>query len=357
MQQNTNIPVPGILNQFNNHLAVKRLTALWAFSEAALGGVLHAAKVPFTGLFIGGVAIILISLIFHFSEKKTDLLKSTLLVILVKGLVSPYTPLAAYLAVFIQGMLGYALFNTIKSNQLASVLLGFFAMFFASMQKIIIYTIIYGNTLWESIDLFGTAVLRTFGAAETSDNSFRLSYMLIGVYVFIHLTGGLTAGFIGARVPFWIKDSLSANLQLKDLIVEPGDSSINKTKRRRVWWKKKSFYLMISLAITFFLMSILIPGIEDDIISSILYMFVRASLIILVWYNILYPFVSKFVKKYLAKKSSKYKENLDEILILFPHFKGLIKYSWHMSRNMGKIKGIKQFISITLVLILTRTMD
>ncbi len=47
-------------------LAVQRLTALWAFSESGLGGILHALQMPFTGLLVGGMAILLISLIAFF---------------------------------------------------------------------------------------------------------------------------------------------------------------------------------------------------------------------------------------------------------------------------------------------------
>jgi hypothetical protein len=75
------------------YVTVSRVTALWAFSEAALGGVLHALRIPFTGLFIGGAAVIFLSLIAHFSSRKTAIIQSTLVVILIKGIVSPYTPL------------------------------------------------------------------------------------------------------------------------------------------------------------------------------------------------------------------------------------------------------------------------
>jgi hypothetical protein len=49
-------------------VSIARLTALWAFVEAGLGGILHAFKVPFTGLLVGGMAVMLITLIAHFSN-------------------------------------------------------------------------------------------------------------------------------------------------------------------------------------------------------------------------------------------------------------------------------------------------
>ena len=43
--------------------AIQRLTALWAFTESGLGGIMHALQIPFTGLLVGGMAVIMISLI------------------------------------------------------------------------------------------------------------------------------------------------------------------------------------------------------------------------------------------------------------------------------------------------------
>ena len=41
------------------YLEVEILIALWALTEAALGGVLHALKIPLTGLFINSSAVLL----------------------------------------------------------------------------------------------------------------------------------------------------------------------------------------------------------------------------------------------------------------------------------------------------------
>ena len=47
-------------------LAIQRLTALWAFAESGLGGMLHALQLPFTGLIVGGLSVIIITLIAKF---------------------------------------------------------------------------------------------------------------------------------------------------------------------------------------------------------------------------------------------------------------------------------------------------
>ncbi|MFT5818187.1 MAG: hypothetical protein ACI95K_001675, partial [Lentimonas sp.] len=75
-----------------NSKIISRLTALWALSEAGLGGVLHALQSPFTGLFVGGFAIVLGSLIAYFAEDKWNtIFRSLLVVLIIKLAVSPHS--------------------------------------------------------------------------------------------------------------------------------------------------------------------------------------------------------------------------------------------------------------------------
>jgi len=68
---------------------------------------MHALKLPFTGFFVGGFAVLCIGLLAHISHKNAAvILRSTLLVVLVKAIVSPYSPPTAYLAVSFQGVIG-----------------------------------------------------------------------------------------------------------------------------------------------------------------------------------------------------------------------------------------------------------
>ena len=157
-------------NRINNSLIIWRITALWGFSEAALGGILHAFKIPFTGLFVGSAAVIFISLIAHFSKddsnsvnKKGTILKATFTVLLIKGFVSPYTPFTAYFAVLLQGFIGELIFSSSKHFKLSTILLGILTLVTSALQKIIILAIVFGNSLWESIDDFAKFILNQFG--------------------------------------------------------------------------------------------------------------------------------------------------------------------------------------------------
>ncbi|MEO5572384.1 MAG: hypothetical protein ABIT08_02485, partial [Bacteroidia bacterium] len=93
------------MNQLHSENTL-RITALWAFSEALLGGILHALQVPFAGLVLSAFAVICISALAVSDYHRGKILKATLLVVIVKALLSPHTPVAAYFAVFLQGLFG-----------------------------------------------------------------------------------------------------------------------------------------------------------------------------------------------------------------------------------------------------------
>ena len=96
----------------SNKSIIDKLTALWALNESGLGGFLHVFNSPFTGLIVGGIAILLISLIAYYAENKWQaILKALVIVLIIKMAVSPYSPFAAYIAVSFQAILGAFLFS------------------------------------------------------------------------------------------------------------------------------------------------------------------------------------------------------------------------------------------------------
>lgn len=117
-----------------------------------LGGILHVFKIPVTGLFIGSSAVVFISLIFYYSKKPRQILESTFIVVLVKFIVSPYSPITAYFAVFVQGFFGFLFFYFNVFYKTASILLSITAVTLSGIQKLIIYTLLFGFTFWKSIN-------------------------------------------------------------------------------------------------------------------------------------------------------------------------------------------------------------
>ncbi len=332
----------------SNKLAVWKITALWGFSEAAFGGILHAFQIPFTGLFVGGAAVLFISLIAYYSEDKGDILKSTIIVLIVKAMISPHSPITAYLAVSLQGILGEIFFYRKNFFKLSALLLGISVPLSSAFQKLIILTVVFGNTLWESIDTFSNVLLKQFSIS--GGNAVHFSILIISLYAGIHFIAGIIIGTAAGQLPEWINENKKQlDSTFKEEYTLPSN---NKRSKKRPWWKRKSGILFFTFATITAALSYLHPGISDNKAVDILIMIIRSVVIMFVWYNWLSPILLKQFKKILNKKKSAYADDVNEIISLFPRLKTLLAGSWKLSAGFKGLKRIKYFITYAFIFIL-----
>ena len=164
--------------------ALWRIMALWAFVESGLGGFLHAIRMPLTGFVVGGIAIILIRLIYHHSDHfRTDLFKILSFVLLIKFLVSPHSPPTAYLAVAFQAVSAWIFYSLFSSEKLAAGTHALIAMLETAMQKLITLTIIFGIGFWTALDEFGEFAGRQIGL-DFQNFGLGLLILYLGIYLF-----------------------------------------------------------------------------------------------------------------------------------------------------------------------------
>lgn len=334
-------------------IATGRVTALWAFSEAALGGILHALKIPFTGLFIGGAAVVFIALIAHLSTNKNAVLKSTLIVIIVKAAVSPYTPVNAFFAVALQGFLGYLFFFSKNYFKTKALILGIITSFLSGFQKIIILTLLFGVTLWESIDIFADYVFGQLGFTGYEGSLFSLSLILIGSYIFLHLAGGITFGILAAKVPEWLKEKSKERNIFLESKNDVGNLNDKKKVGRKNRWKRKSVSVVLIFSFLMIILSYYIPDLDNNIIIKILSMLVRSIFIMVVWTFLISPVLLKYLNKFLKKRKSKYSGEVEEIILLFPFFKAYLKQIMTEAKNLSGLKKIKFILSNSFYTLLT----
>ena len=331
-------------SELQNKLTVWKLTALWAFSEAVLGGILHAFKIPFSGLFVGGASAVLISLIAFFSEEKTTIIKSTVVVILVKALASPHTPLTAYFAVFLQGFLGSILFYNKNFFRLSALTLTVLTLFLSSVQKIFILTILFGTTLWDSIDLFLNFIINKFFAGK--DVSISFSYIIVGAYIFLHIIFGFFIGLIAGKLPYWLKDVVeNDSIKIADFRNDQKEFSIKKkSRKKRRWWQRPSGVLFFSFALAVVILSYIYPEFGSNKAYEVIIMTLRAMLIMFIWYTLLAPFFLKLFRAYVSKKQNIYSTEINKIIGIFPQLRSLASYSWKISSTEKNYRRIKSFI-------------
>jgi hypothetical protein len=335
-------------NSIQHKATIDKITVLWAFSEAALGGILHALKIPFTGLFIGGSAVIFISLIAYFSDSRRVIFESTVKVILVKFVVSPYSPINAYLAVMLQSVLGYLLFFR-GFNKFSPIVLGLLSLLFSAFQKLIILTIVFGMTLWESIDIFFEFVVNKIIPNSDLINQVSISYLIVGAYVTSHIVGGLLAGWYASSLPARLtkhsEDKIfTMNNEINDFL-----NSTSKKKRKRKWWQKPSSIAVFIFSLLLILISFLFEEVDKGIAIRVITMLGRSVLIIVIWYYFISPLLLKFVNNLLSKKRKKQAEEIENIVQLFPSIKSIIKYSWSNTQINRGVKRIIIFIDSVLI--------
>lgn len=337
------------INEETKSIAVSRLTALWALSEAALGGLLHALHLPLTGIIVGSAAIIFITLIAHFSEKSSSILKATLIVLIVKGIVSPHTPPAAYFAVFLQGFLGQLIFYSKDYFSFKVIALSVTTLVYFSIQKLVIYTIVFGNTFWDSINVYTNFILSQFYSSTNSSEPVNFSLIIISVYVSIHFLAGLFVGRLAEKLPHLIQNSNSYDLGFQKLVddeilLKKKDQSehLNNSKKK---FKRKYFVLVFLIGLI--IVSYLIPNLGSNRAMDLLLMMLRAIIITFIWYIIISPLILKLIKNYFKKYRNIYAEEVEEIILLIPHFKNLTIQSWKIHSQKKGFKRFKPFLMNT----------
>ncbi len=309
-----------------NENAVVRLTALWAFSESALGGFLHMFKIPFTGAIINSVSAILIIMIASFSVKKGTILKATLLVMAVKAAAAPYTPVNAFVSVLFQGFIGELLLTSHRFLSLKAVVFASLTLLQSAVQRIVVLTVIMGFTFWESIDIFGGVVLQKLGVEKTS---FLLSWFLILVYILLYLIVGTVVGLIGRAMPLRVFKRIESGDIAKITFSSEGNeiavSNVKKRKRYKI--RFLPLFLILSLVVTYFIPEISFFGRE------VLIMTIRYFIIMALWTFWAGPFLLEKGKKILQKQSYKYKDDIDFLVALLPKIRQISSVIWRQTNN------------------------
>jgi hypothetical protein len=314
----------------NNKSIIDKLTALWALNESGLGGFLHVFSTPFTGLIVGGIAILLISLIAYYAENKWQaILKALVIVLIIKMAVSPYSPFGAYVAVSFQGLFGALLFSNFSWKGLVLLIFGMVTFLESALQKLLILTIVYGTELWEAINLYGIWVQKKLDfVSESSTTS-----VLVTVYLVVYGLAGLLAGVFIRSVIKIISERKEVVFYLDS--AEPlatGEKAKTSFKTKIIWvWLIT--VAVIVLGFSFF-------GGNLFGWQKAFYILLRSFLILMLWYLVLGPFLLKIVRKYLNKKESQYKEDITNAMDLFPYFRQILSHTW---KETSHLKGYMRF--------------
>ena len=326
--------------------AVQRLTALWAFTESGLGGIMHALQIPFTGLLVGGMAVIMISLVAEMSDHNyKQVLKSAMIVLIVKAMVSPHTPFPAYIAVAFQALLGFGLFSLFRVNFFSIILLSTIAMLESAIQKILVLTLFFGESIWKAMDSMIALLATQFGSIVSNG-----SYWIVGIYGLLYLAGGLLIALLAYRT---IKNFKTENPAF--ILQVNAEADINKAGLKKTFQKNnyKKLWVLIMLMIC---------------VSAVLFVFAADNKTgwlavaktvswtlsaILIWFMLIGPLFTKAIQKVLQKKQSRYSDEVLKTLSFLPVLRRLTALAWQQSRVYNGFSRWYHFFALLIHATLT----
>ncbi len=328
-------------NVQRNAKIISRLTALWALSEAGLGGVLHAIQSPFTGLFVGGFAIVLISLIAYFAEdKKKTIFRSLLVVLIIKLAVSPHSPLTSYLAVSFQALMATLIYSNLSLGKWSAMLLGVVTLVESAIQKLLVLTLILGNSLWQAIDSFSDYVTDRMGFLG---NVFS-STALISIYLWLYALLGIVVRYIIYDIVRYLEVN-QGNVKYQIEAIEFDDQVGIAKKRRGRWRKWVIFGIFCALIAAYYFF----VNEGDEVWKNWLYIFLRSAGILLLWYYVLAPIFKKYFKRFLETKKHRVQEEVDETLTLLPYLRKVTKLAWQENKDERGLNKLRNFMGDTIL--------
>ncbi len=336
-------------NSNENKRIVEKLTALWAFNEAAFGGLLHALHIPLTGLFVGGFAAILIALLVYYSENKNALIKSASIVIAVKFIVSPYTPFNAYISVIFQTAFALLVFNGRKHFAVSSMIYGIVTLLFSAFQRIFVYTLLFGFTLWQSIDSFYYFILEQIGLDKISILAVSLSEIIIVFYGTIHLLMGIYVGRLTARLPKLIEKNASTEITFSKQNLDDKLENSKTKGGKKTLLKKISIQLILLLAIVLLVLSFIYPESMTIEGNEILLMLVRFFSLVAIWSYLISPVLKAKIKKHSEETQNKYSSEFNLIFNSFDTIKKIVALSFQESRKAKLFNKPEVFLISLLV--------
>lgn len=319
---------------------VTRLTALWALNECGLGGLMFALKIPFTGIFVGGFAVVLIGLIAHYSRNDhRKILRATLLVLIAKATASPHSPPPAYLAVAFQGFAGALIYAAILNFTLASLLLAVAAMVESALQKIIVLTLIYGKSLWEALNKFYEGIARDFFLPKT----YVFSYWLIGLYLLLYLIWGIFVGAFTARLPGLIRTHSEQVLTFyREHSPATDDEALMRPRSRQ------NRFIGFGLILLFIILVLLFSNQYQE--YKLLYILFRSAAAIFLLFFVLRPVLTWLIRRWLQRRDASTRQGAAEIMGMMPSLRRFIKPSWQLAQVYAKKRGRLRYFILSMVI-------
>ncbi|MBP7464297.1 MAG: hypothetical protein KA793_08165 [Bacteroidales bacterium] len=173
------------------------LGCLWASSEIVLGSLLHNLKLPFAGIFLTAIGIILLISVSYIWKDRGLIWRSGVICALMKAVSPSAVILSPMIAILFEALLLQLSVTIFRRNILAYLLGGMLAMSWTFVHKIAAYLILYGFNL---VELYRNLTL--FAQKQLHFQIENIWSPIIALWIFYLLLGLLAAGlgiYIGKK--------------------------------------------------------------------------------------------------------------------------------------------------------------
>ena len=322
--------------QKDTTINIAKLTALWGVSESGLGGLLHALKIPFSGLLLGSFAVIIVTFIALNSTKRfKTILQATLLVILIKAIASPHSPVTAYVAVLFQGFIGALIFQIFNVNKFSGILFGVLALLESALQKLLMMVLIFGTNIWEAFQGFFAGIAKQFNIKALEE----IPVLLVGLYVLIYFIMGIVAGLIALKLP----GLLQVEYQKIDLKNLPNPEEFTLSKKQKNKTRVVTFFVILLFIVSVFIFS----GSLNKALYSILRTFAALGIL----YFVVAPVFQYFLTKWRNRQKSNLNKPLNEVLEFLPQYRNHAKIAFKLvDTETSNFRKLRQFLIVWMSL-------
>jgi len=323
------MPTPDICSE---KLTTDRIILTWAFAEVALGGLLHALRIPFTGITVGSASVLCLCLLGFSVTRPREIFQGLAIVLAVKAAVTPHAPAGAFLAVAFQGLAAWCLFRFIGRTAVACVLLGALALVQSALQKLIFMTLLYGLSLWQAVDMLTASALKFFGIhlAEGADPS---KWLIIS-YLVLHLLVGLVVGLIGARLPAWIQEGRKDSALSQVLEAGRGKPAVGPTGRSPHIRRKRLLRRAAGLILAAITVGIVIgldgPGQSPARQAAIVLL--RVAAVALLYLFLIAPLVRIGMRHFTRRETASRPRRISKILEELPRLRPMALEAWKLTK-------------------------
>jgi hypothetical protein len=316
-----------------NEQAIVRLSALWAIAEITLGGLLHALRLPLTGLLVGSVALACIYLIARSTNSYSAVLKALVIVSAIKMMATPHASPFSYVAMSVQTFCCLPLIGRRGDSRLWVTAMFLIASLYSPIQKLLILYVTFGHDgLAVVLNEFGKWVAPTMSTIG-----------LISIPLIMWFGAHLAVGFLLAK---WLHEWVAADNGSEALQAEwkrDAAAQINQPVAQHA-----SSYPKLLMPIAVVSMLVLLYLYESDLPTWV-HVLWRPLLIILFWQLIVRPIIMLITNRWAVASSGD--GNMKDVMGELPKLRSILTFARRKSSNVvGWFDRFREFLKVTILL-------